>query len=172
VSAGNVDFELDTICVPLHPVEAAISTESDANTLGVNLTVSQAFAHAAKHIFLEQYLADLVSKDEAEFEAIDEELDANPDTPVSGRMKIAFLLSPAPVIPTFLQSDGTISRPDFVTQCCRHCATSRVNFEQTRKPDINVEYLGGKFSLNHTAEGPTTERSYGRIFFQKARYRR
>jgi hypothetical protein len=52
VSANNIDFGLDTIRVPLQPVEAAISTVSDANTLGKNLTVSQALVHAAKHIFL------------------------------------------------------------------------------------------------------------------------
>jgi hypothetical protein len=87
--------------------------ESDANALGKDLTVSQALAHAAHHIVSEQYLAELVSKDEAELEAIDRELDANPETPVLERMQIAFLLNPAPAkspaasgIPTFLKFDG------------------------------------------------------------------
>ncbi|KAJ6623233.1 hypothetical protein B0H10DRAFT_1943966 [Mycena sp. CBHHK59/15] len=54
---------------------------------------------------------------------------------------------------------------------------TRVDSEQTREPEINVEYLGGKFSLNHAAhqlkegiqqsEGLRTDTT-----FQKARYHR
>ncbi|KAJ7084923.1 hypothetical protein C8R44DRAFT_894034 [Mycena epipterygia] len=183
VSAKDVDFELDTIRNPPHPVQDAVPLESDASKLGMDLTVSQALAHAAHHIVTESYLADLVAKDEAELEAIDKELDANPDTPVSGRMQIAHLLNPAPAkpaappaIPTFLKN-GKISRQDLIEQRRRHCATTRVNSEKTRKPEINVEYLGGKFSLNHAAhqlkEGiQLSEGLRNDTTFQKARYRR
>ncbi|KAJ7793778.1 hypothetical protein B0H14DRAFT_3889110 [Mycena olivaceomarginata] len=100
---GREISELDTIRVPPHPVEAVIPMESDANALGKNLTVSQALAHAAHHIVSEQYLAELVSKDEAEPEAIDRELDANPETPdwgspsptLSGHSSIAVSSRPA-----------------------------------------------------------------------------
>lgn len=187
VTANDVDFELDTIRVRPHPEDEASSPkESDASALGKDLTVSQALAHAAHHIVTEQYFADLAEKDEAVLEAIDKELDANPDTPVLGRMQIANLLNPlpptatrpaVPVIPTFLKSDGTISRMDLIAQRRRHCATTRVHSEQTRKPNVNVEYLGGKFSLNHAAhqlkEGiQQSEGLRNDTTFQKARYRR
>ncbi|KAJ7872018.1 hypothetical protein B0H14DRAFT_3860527 [Mycena olivaceomarginata] len=48
--------------------------------LGKNLTFSQALAHAAHHIVTESYLAEEVAKDEAELEAIDQQLDADPDS--------------------------------------------------------------------------------------------
>ncbi|KAJ7328480.1 hypothetical protein DFH08DRAFT_815979 [Mycena albidolilacea] len=74
---------------------------------------NNALAHAAHHIVSDQYLAELVSKDETELEAIDRDLDANPETPVLEHMQIAFLLNPAPAkspaasgIPTILKSDG------------------------------------------------------------------
>ncbi|KAJ7831610.1 hypothetical protein B0H14DRAFT_3713295 [Mycena olivaceomarginata] len=43
-----------------------------------------------RHIVTERYLEDLVAQDEAELEAIDRELDANPETPMPGRMQIAY----------------------------------------------------------------------------------
>ncbi|KAJ7629621.1 hypothetical protein B0H17DRAFT_1218096 [Mycena rosella] len=181
VTAKDIDFELDTpIRIPPHPNQDAVCPESDAIVLGKDLTVSQALAHAAHHIVTERVLSELVAKDEAELDAIDKELDANPETSVSGRMWIAPLLNPAPptpaailVIPTFLKADGTISRQDLVDQRRCHCATTR---EKTRKPEINAEYLGGKFSLNHAAhqlkEGLQSEGLRKDTTFQKARYRR
>ncbi|KAJ7703751.1 hypothetical protein B0H16DRAFT_1482860 [Mycena metata] len=140
VAANNADFDSNVIRIPPH-AEEVIADDDNAHTLGKDLT--------------------------AELEAIDKELDANPDTPVL-RIQIASLLNPAPkspailVIPTFLISDGTIFRQDLVAQRRRHCALSQVHSEQTRKLQTNVEYLGGKFSLNHAAHqlkeaGPAAE---------------
>ncbi|KAJ7016612.1 hypothetical protein C8F04DRAFT_1280950 [Mycena alexandri] len=183
VAANEIDFDSDIIRVPPR-AEQVIVEDDDTHTLGKDLTVSEALCHAAHQIVTEHYLADLVAKDKAELEAIDKELDANPNTPVLGRIQIADLLNPAPpkstavlVIPTFLKSDGTISRQDLVTQRRCHCATSQVHSEQTRKPQTNVEYLGGKFSLNHAAhqlkEGQQQSEGLRKdTTFQKARYHR
>ncbi|KAJ7165736.1 hypothetical protein C8R46DRAFT_1219524 [Mycena filopes] len=70
------------------------------------------------------YLASEAAKGEAELEAIDKELDANPETSVAGRMLIANLLNPAPPqllapqpIPTFLPyGGGPILRHTLVEQ--------------------------------------------------------
>ncbi|KAJ7446055.1 hypothetical protein FB451DRAFT_1567900 [Mycena latifolia] len=185
-SATDFDLESDNIRVMPQPGPQAIPAEGDTRKLlGKDLTVSQALAHAAHHILTENYLADQVVQDEAELEAIDQELDANPDTPVSGRMLIANLLNPAPTstvvsmttIPTFLSHGQPILRRTLVEQRRRHCATTRVHSEQTRKPAINVEYLGGKFSLNHAAHQLKEGIQQSEVLrtdtdFQKARYRR
>ncbi|KAJ7157482.1 hypothetical protein C8R46DRAFT_1040467 [Mycena filopes] len=157
----------------------------DAGSLGQQLSVSEALAHAAHHIITEDYLASEAAKAEAELEAIDKELDADPETPVAGRMLIANLLNPAPPkllapqpIPTFLPyGGGLVLRRTLVEQRKRHCAATRVNSEKTRKPETNVEYAGGKFSLNHAAhqlkEGlQQSEGLRSDTVFQKARYRR
>ncbi|KAK7040463.1 hypothetical protein R3P38DRAFT_3348893 [Favolaschia claudopus] len=188
VTANEVDFELDSIRVSARTPKDDISPSSDeATELGINLTVSQSLAHAAHHIVSENYLADLVAKDEEELEAIDRELDANPEIPVSGRMALAFLLnSPPPStpdssvlipIPTFLEANDSFSRHGLIEQRRRHCATSQVHSEQVRKPGVAVEYLGGKFSLNHAAHQlkEAIQQSEGLrndTAFQKARYRR
>jgi hypothetical protein len=180
----SVDFELDTNSVR-RTRQPAAPVESDTGFLGEKLTVSEALAHAAHHIVTENYIAAEAAKAEAELEAIDKELDANPETPVSGRMLIANLLNPAPpiaislpAIPTFLPVDGKpIQRRILVEQRTRHCAGTRVHSEKTRKPETNVEYAGGEFSLNHAAhqlkEGlQQSEGLRNDTVFQKARYRR
>jgi hypothetical protein len=186
VTANDVDFEQEntTIRVPLCPTEA-MPAEDEHTLLGKNLTVSQALAHAAHHIVTERYLQDQVTQDEAELEAIDRQLDNEPETPIPGRLAIANLLNPVPstissppAIPTFVNSDGTpILRQVLVEQRRRHCATTRVHSEQTRKPQVNVQYLGGKFSLNHAAHQlkEALQQSEGLrkdTAHQKARYHR
>ncbi|KAJ7929799.1 hypothetical protein B0H13DRAFT_2310180 [Mycena leptocephala] len=93
---------------------------SDARNIPVDLQATfssraiPALAHAAHHIVTERYVQDQVAQDEAELEAIDRQLDAEPETPIPGRLAIANLLNPAPskifsppTIPTFVNSDGT-----------------------------------------------------------------
>ncbi|KAJ7789699.1 hypothetical protein B0H14DRAFT_3573004 [Mycena olivaceomarginata] len=168
VTANDVDFEQEdtTIRVPLHPTKDK-PVEDEQTLLGKNLTVSQALAHAAHHIVTERYLQDQVALDEAELEAIDRELDAEPETPIQGRLAIANLLNPAPpksssppAIPTFLNSDGTpILREVLVEQRRRHCATTRVHSEKTRKPELKEALQQSEGLRKDTAH-------------QKARYHR
>ncbi|KAJ6628294.1 hypothetical protein B0H10DRAFT_2209579 [Mycena sp. CBHHK59/15] len=183
-----VDLETDVVRIlpRLRSEETVPDVEGDIPLPGVNLTPSEALAHAAHHIVTETYFSDEAEKDEAELEAIDKQLDVNPDTPVSGRMLIANLLNPAPLtkptplplISTFLTSDGTpILRSALVEQRIRHCAGTHVHSEAIRKPETNIEYMGGKFSLNHAAhqlkEGlQQSEGLRNDTTFQKARYRR
>ncbi|KAJ7653460.1 hypothetical protein B0H17DRAFT_1147109 [Mycena rosella] len=167
VTAKDIDFELDTpIRLPPHPNQDAVCPESDAIVLGKDLTVSQALAHAAHHIVTERVLSEFMAKDEAELDAIDKELDANPETSVSGRMRTAPLLNPAPPTPAAILSTS-------VAVIARQLGSTR---EKTRTPEINAEYLGGKFSLNHAAqqlkEGLQSEGLRRDTTFQKARYRR
>ncbi|KAJ7850529.1 hypothetical protein B0H14DRAFT_2581964 [Mycena olivaceomarginata] len=128
---------------------------------GSKLSMSQALAHAAHHALTEQYLAEegenLI---EAELADIEELWETNPETrkTVAGRMQIVNLLNPVyprPAtlpIPTFLPSDGApISRLVLAAQRDRHCAVTHVHSEKARKPQTDVRYLGGKFSLNHAA---------------------
>ncbi|KAJ7312625.1 hypothetical protein DFH08DRAFT_1044287 [Mycena albidolilacea] len=83
VTANDVDFEQEdtTIRVLLHPMEDK-PVEDEQTLLGKNLTVSQALTHVAHHIVTEHYLQDQVALDEAELEAIDRQLDAEPETPI------------------------------------------------------------------------------------------
>ncbi|KAJ7120688.1 hypothetical protein C8R43DRAFT_1136631 [Mycena crocata] len=153
---------------------------------GSKLTVSEVLAHAAHHIVTEQYFSEEAEKSEQELAAIEAEWEANPETQktVTGRMQIANLLNPIDTqparlsIPTFLPSGGgPISRLVLAAQRDRHCAATNVNSEKARKPQTDVRYLGGKFSLNHAAhqlkediqqhEGLRDETQ-----FQKQRYRR
>ncbi|KAJ7673253.1 hypothetical protein DFH06DRAFT_1292967 [Mycena polygramma] len=153
---------------------------------GSRLSVSQSMAHAAHHVLTEQYMSEEAEKCEAELAAIHDDLERDPDTEktVSGRMRIADLLNPIDVpppslnIPTFLPSKGLpIGRLDLVAQRDRHCAATHVHSEKDREQQTDVQYLGGKFSLNHAAhqlkeqiqqsEGLRTE-----THFQKGRYKR
>ncbi|KAJ6504802.1 hypothetical protein C8R47DRAFT_1210058 [Mycena vitilis] len=83
----------------------------------------------------------------------------------------------SPPLPPKNKNKSPISRLTLVEQRKRHCAGTRVNSEKTRKPETNVEYAGGKFSLNHAAhqlkEGlQQSEGLRADTVFQKARYRR
>ncbi|KAJ7809826.1 hypothetical protein B0H13DRAFT_1927727, partial [Mycena leptocephala] len=116
-------------------------------------------AHAFHHVLTEQYLAEKADEDEAELAAVEEKLHNNPaaEKTVSGRMNIAFLLNPvenpamSPSIPTFLADGKPVSRNSLVEQRNKNCAETRVHSEAARKPQTDVRYLGGKFSLNHAA---------------------
>ncbi|KAJ7835726.1 hypothetical protein B0H14DRAFT_2590072 [Mycena olivaceomarginata] len=153
---------------------------------GSSLSPQEAMAHAAHHVITEDLLAEMAAADEAELAALDERLEAEPMTKqtVSGRMRIADLLNPAPPpapkiqpIPTFLVAAEPISRQILVGQRTRHGATTRVHSEADRKPETNGRYLDGKFSLNHAAHQLKEAVEQSEVLrtetaFQKGRYRR
>ncbi|KAJ7856932.1 hypothetical protein B0H14DRAFT_3448135 [Mycena olivaceomarginata] len=85
---------------------------------GSSLSPREAMAHAAHHVITEEFFAERAVEDEAELAALEERLEVEPATKktVSGRMRIADLLNPAPPpapkmqpIPTFLVAGETIS---------------------------------------------------------------
>lgn len=176
-------FKSETVRIPQ---PTSLPPPVEESLPGSSLSVPEALAHAAHHVITEEYFAEEVAKDEAELDAIEEELERDPDREktMSGRMLIANLLNPAPPraakprsIPTFLTHGQPISRLVLADQRDRHCAETRVHSEADRNPDTDVEYLGGKFSLNHAAHHlkEAAERSeYIRndTAFQKGRYRR
>jgi hypothetical protein len=148
-------FESDNLRVPRVSVPSANVNDHP----GSSLSPSEALAHAFHHVLTEQYLAEKADEDEAELAAVEEKLHNNPaaEKTVSGRMNIAFLLNPvenpamSPSIPTFLADGKPVSRNSLVEQRNKNCAETRVHSEAARKPQTDVRYLGGKFSLNHAA---------------------
>ncbi|KAK6971680.1 hypothetical protein R3P38DRAFT_2670220 [Favolaschia claudopus] len=190
--ANNIDassIKMDTIRIPRPQALPIAAIVNDSDTLpGSSLSPAQALAHASHHVLTEQYLADQADECEEELVAIEQQLEANPDSlkNVSGRILIAALLNPVDPpfigpqlrpIPSFLNGTHPILRQTLALQRTQHCAGTNVHSETDRRPETDVRYLGGKFSLNHAAHHlkEAVQQSEGLrndTAFQKARLRR
>ncbi|KAK7014640.1 hypothetical protein R3P38DRAFT_3573396 [Favolaschia claudopus] len=169
LNLSPANLETDVIRIKPSPSPRQPADE-DVSLPGSSLSPAQAIAHASHQATIEKRLED------------------NPDTlaTVSGRISIAKLLNPVDPpfigpelrpIPSFLAGAQPILRATLVAQRERHCAGTHVHSEEDRKPETDVRYLGGKFSLNHAShqlkEGvQQSEGLRNDTAFQKARFRR
>ncbi|CAK5262410.1 unnamed protein product [Mycena citricolor] len=177
-----------TDCIRIPFTTPSSKPTHNVNSLN-NITEADAQGLAAHHVLTEDYLGELASQSQAVLDTIHDDLESHPESKktMSGRMLIANLLNPLPFsaespehsvdVPSFLPSNGVVSRKDMLNERLRHSFDTRVHSEATRKPQINEKYLDGKFSLNHAMHQlketiENSDRLRKDTEFHKGRYRR